>query len=39
VVAPLGTVSVLDRGARSHVTGRFILGKVAMSIVEEGASA
>jgi hypothetical protein len=39
VVASDGTETLLDRGASSPVTGRFILGKVAMSIVEEGASA
>lgn len=39
VVAPDGTETLLDRGAGAPLTGRFILGKVAMSIVEEGASA
>lgn len=36
VVAPDGTETLLDRGASAPVTARFILGKVAMTITEEG---
>jgi hypothetical protein len=39
VVAADGTETLLERGASAPLTGRFVLGKVAMSIVEEGASA
>jgi predicted component of type VI protein secretion system len=38
VVAVDGTETLLERGASAPLTGRFVLGKVAMSIVEEGAS-
>jgi hypothetical protein len=39
VVTPDGTEMLLDRGASAVVEGRFILGKVAMSVAEEGARA
>jgi pSer/pThr/pTyr-binding forkhead associated (FHA) protein len=39
VVSADGTETLLERGESAPVTGRFILGKVAMSLVEEGAKA
>jgi hypothetical protein len=39
VVAGDGEETLLDRGASAPVTGRFVLGKVGMSVVEEGAKA
>ena len=39
IVGDDGTETLLERGASAPASGRFILGKVAMSIHEEGASA
>jgi hypothetical protein len=39
IVGDDGTETLLERGASAPAMGRFILGKVAMSIHEEGASA
>ena len=38
VVAPDDEETLLESGASAPVPGRFILGKVAMRIVEEGAT-